>query len=135
MYANRSATLIRTDGASADLDPKRAIRDAQKATRLDKKYLKGHARLKAAYELDKQYRKSLEAAQEMRRLEASSVAAGELARLEKLADEHDKKEMDEALGQLKGLGNQILGKFGLSLDNFKVQQDPNTGSYSINFSQ
>lgn len=40
-----------------------------------------------------------------------------------------------AAGKLKELGNTVLGKFGLSLDNFKAVQDPQTGSYSINFSQ
>jgi len=29
----------------------------------------------------------------------------------------------------------VLGKFGMSLDNFKAQKDPTTGSYSINFQQ
>jgi hypothetical protein len=33
--------------------------------------------------------------------------------------------------KLKSLGNSLLGNFGLSLDNFKMQQDPATGSWSI----
>lgn len=38
-------------------------------------------------------------------------------------------------GKLKELGNTVLGKFGMSLDNFKADKDPKTGSYSINFKQ
>ena len=37
------------------------------------------------------------------------------------------------LGKLKDLGNTILGKFGLSLDNFKAKKDESTGAYSISF--
>ena len=39
------------------------------------------------------------------------------------------------LDKFKSLGNMFLGKFGLSTDNFKMQQDPATGSYSVNFAQ
>jgi hypothetical protein len=42
---------------------------------------------------------------------------------------------EEMMGKLKELGNTILGKFGMSLDNFKAVKDPNTGSYSISFQQ
>jgi len=39
------------------------------------------------------------------------------------------------LGKFKDLGNTLLGKFGMSLDNFKADKDPNTGGYSIKFQQ
>ena len=42
-----------------------------------------------------------------------------------------KKEM---MDKLKGLGNTILGKFGMSLDNFKFNQKDD-GTYSVNFQQ
>ncbi|EAY78997.1 hypothetical protein OsI_34106 [Oryza sativa Indica Group] len=38
-------------------------------------------------------------------------------------------------GKLKDLGNSVLGRFGMSVDNFKAVKDPNTGSYSISFQQ
>ncbi|KAF8559268.1 hypothetical protein OG21DRAFT_1493199 [Imleria badia] len=44
------------------------------------------------------------------------------------------KETAEMMDKLKGLGNTILGNFGLSTDNFKFE--PNgQGGYSMNFSQ
>jgi hypothetical protein len=34
-------------------------------------------------------------------------------------------------GKLKDLGNTILGKFGMSTNDFECVKDPNTGSFSI----
>lgn len=59
----------------------------------------------------------------------------EMQRLEPLAKAQQEQEMKEMLGKLKEFGNAILGKFGLSTDNFKVTKDEKTGSYSINFQQ
>ena len=42
---------------------------------------------------------------------------------------------EDMFGKLKDLGNSLLGKLGMSLDNFKAVKDPATGSYSISFQQ
>lgn len=56
-------------------------------------------------------------------------------KLQILYDEKMSKLKDEAFGKLKELGNSILGNFGMSLDNFKMQQDPGTGSWNISMNQ
>jgi hypothetical protein len=57
------------------------------------------------------------------------------ARVKKVVDERTEKMKAEMLDKLKGFGNTILGKFGMSTDNFQVVQDPQSGSYNINFVQ
>jgi hypothetical protein len=53
------------------------------------------------------------------------------ARLQRKHDEKLEEMKTEALGKLKELGNSFLGNFGMSLDNFKMEQDKTTGSWSI----
>jgi len=57
-----------------------------------------------------------------------------LGLLKPRAEAAQKKETAEMVDKLKGLGNSILGNFGLSTDNFKFE--PNgQGGYSVNFSR
>ncbi|RKO98484.1 hypothetical protein CXG81DRAFT_15862 [Caulochytrium protostelioides] len=44
---------------------------------------------------------------------------------------HEQEERDRMLGELKGLGNRILGQFGLSTDHFKFVEQPG-GGYALN---
>ncbi|KAI0257521.1 hypothetical protein BJV78DRAFT_1272495 [Lactifluus subvellereus] len=54
--------------------------------------------------------------------------------LEPRIEEAQKREVGEMVDKLKGLGNGILGQFGLSTENFKFE--PNgQGGYSLNFSR
>jgi len=54
--------------------------------------------------------------------------------LQKRVNLRNEKMKEEMFGKLKDLGNMCLGPFGLSTDNFKMQQGEN-GSYSLNFQQ
>jgi len=57
-----------------------------------------------------------------------------LSSLKPAVESAQKRETAEMMDKLKGLGNSVLGNFGLSLDNFKL--DPNgQGGYSVNFSR
>ncbi|KAL0227464.1 hypothetical protein RCL1_003608 [Eukaryota sp. TZLM3-RCL] len=88
-----------------------------------------------AYSKLSKYREAIKDLQDY--LECSNSNSLDISRrisqYERLATEQEEKMKHEALSQLKSLGNTILGKFGLSLDNFKVQQDQNSGNYSVQF--
>lgn len=44
----------------------------------------------------------------------------------------NEKRKDEVLSGLKTIGNNILGYFGMSLDNFKLEQG-NGGGYNVSY--
>lgn len=49
------------------------------------------------------------------------------------AQEQFEREKKEMIDKLKTFGNWALGKVGLSIDNFKLEQNPETGAYNISF--
>jgi tetratricopeptide (TPR) repeat protein len=55
-----------------------------------------------------------------------------IKRLQPEIDEVSAREKDEMLGKLKGVGDSVLGWFGLSTDNFQMQKGEG-GGYSLNF--
>ena len=62
------------------------------------------------------------------RLRAETAAA----RLRPLVEARREALKEEMLGTLKGLGDALLGNFGLSTKNFKAEKDE-TGAYSVRF--
>ena len=111
-----------------------AISDCNVAILLNPKYTKAYLRRAAAYEATERIEDALVDAKEALALDPTNSSTKKtVARLQKLEDERLEKLKEETMGKLKELGNSILGNFGLSIDNFKAVQDPNTGSYSISF--
>ncbi|GAB9462563.1 hypothetical protein Gpo141_00000051 [Globisporangium polare] len=129
-FSNRAACLIRLGR------PEEAIDDCSQSIELSPNYVKALIRRAEAYEkLDKldEALRDYDAVLKIDPTIRPAVAAH--ARIKKVVDERQEKMKAEMLDKLKGFGNTILGKFGLSTDNFQMVQDPNTGSYNINFNQ
>jgi len=61
----------------------------------------------------------------------NNASRNAIRRLEVMLKVQQEKEKEEMLAKVKDVGNKLLGKLGLSLDNFNLQQNAN-GGYSIN---
>ena len=111
-----------------------ALYDCDRALEHNPRYVKAVARRAAVFEKFQKLEEALADAELWVAMEPKSHQAKDIvSRLKKTITERDEKLKEEMLGKLKDMGNWILGKFGLSVDNFKAVQDPKTGSYSINF--
>ena len=132
-FANRAACRLKL------ARPNEAAEDCTRALRCDESFVK--ARLRRAEARETADPKDLEgaladceaAATDARadaglRLRAETAAA----RLRPLVEARREALKEEMLGTLKGLGDALLGNFGLSTKNFEAEKDA-TGAYSVRF--
>ncbi|XP_037954183.1 tetratricopeptide repeat protein 1 [Teleopsis dalmanni] len=130
LYGNRAAAKIKLDAK------KSAIDDCTASIKLWPEYVRAILRRGKLYELEDKLDEALEDYKKVNELDRSQREAIEgMMRLPPLIQERNERMKEEMLSKLKDLGNMVLKPFGLSTNNFKMQQDPNTGSYSVNFVQ
>ncbi|XP_066310530.1 uncharacterized protein [Miscanthus floridulus] len=110
------------------------IKECTKALELNPTYLKALLRRAEAHEKLEHYDEAIADMKKVIEVDPSNQqATRSLFRLEPLAAEKREKMKEEMIAKLKDLGNSVLGRFGMSVDNFKAVKDPNTGSYSVQF--
>jgi len=127
-HCNRAASLLHL------CRYEEAIEDCNIALLLNSKYTKALIRRMTAYEKIDRVEEALRDAKEALSLDKNSMGIRKhVSRLQKIEDERMKKLKEETMGKLKDLGNSILSNFGMNLDNFKAEKDPNTGSYNISY--
>jgi len=129
-FANRAACYTRQE------EHAQAVIDCTEALDLNPSYTKALMRRALAYEAIGELEKALLDLQKAKELDPTNTSVAEsLARVGPAVEKAREAMKEEMMDKLKELGNTVLGKFGFSLDNFKAEKDPATGSYSIKFQQ
>ncbi|EPS64474.1 hypothetical protein M569_10307 [Genlisea aurea] len=127
-HANRAACFLKLEKYDE------TIKECSKALELKPEYVKAISRRAEAQEKLEHYDESIADLNKILELDPDNdVARRNIIRLKPIADEKREKMKEEMIGKLKEMGNSILGRFGMSVDNFKAVKDPNSGSYSISF--
>ncbi|XP_054611998.1 tetratricopeptide repeat protein 1 [Dunckerocampus dactyliophorus] len=128
LFSNRAAARLHLDLKDD------GIADCSRALELNPHYMKALLRRAELYEQTEQLEKALEDYQKVLEEDPKQTGARQACmRLPQQIHERNEKLKEEMLDKLKDLGNLVLRPFGLSTNNFQVNQDANTGSYSINF--
>ncbi|XP_016336524.1 tetratricopeptide repeat protein 1-like [Sinocyclocheilus anshuiensis] len=130
LFSNRAAARLHQDKKDS------AISDCSKAIELNPNYVRAILRRAELYEKTDKLDEALEDYKTVFEKDPGIPAAREACmRLPRQIEERNEKLKEEMMSKLKDLGNMILRPFGLSTSNFQVNQDSNTGSYSVNFVQ
>ena len=111
-----------------------SVESCTEAILLNSNYIKALYRRAKAHEKLEQFTEAIHDFERMFELDTESRNQHnkEYRQLIRLRDEKFEKEKGELMTNLKDIGNKLLGNFGLSLDNFKLEKNE-TGNYSIQF--
>lgn len=130
LLSNRAACYIKKD------EKELAVEDCNKALTYDSHYTRARLRRAQMLEETEKLEEALADYNEILKYDPKCQQAGQAAmRLPAEINARNEKLKEEMMGKLKDLGNMCLKPFGLSTNNFKFNQDPNTGGYSVNFQQ
>lgn len=110
-----------------------AVRNCSKAIELNPSYIKALLRRAEIYEETDKLDESLKDYQSVLSIDPKHVEANRAVRsLPAKIEQRNEKLKAEMMDNLKKLGNMVLNPFGLSTNNFKMEQNEN-GSYNIQF--
>lgn len=129
-YGNRAACHIALEEWQDALD------ECTKSIEYNDQYIKAYwRRAKSCEKLEKYYDAKADYQQILEIDPNHEISKANLERIEPLVQQQFEKQKEEVMTTLKGGANWLLGKVGLSLDNFEATQNPETGAYNINFKQ
>lgn len=130
LLSNRAACRISLEEYEA------AAEDCTLALTLNPDYVKAYLRRFTAYEQQQKWHEAVNDIKKAEELDPSiePTYRNRKERAERESNKLFEKEKEEMMGKLKDFGNMMLGKVGLSLDNFSVNQNAD-GGYNISFNQ
>ncbi|XP_062262294.1 tetratricopeptide repeat protein 1 [Platichthys flesus] len=129
LFSNRAAARLHLDLKE------QAISDCTRAIEMNPDYVRALLRRAELYEQTEKLDEALDDYKKVLERDPTQTSARQACmRLPQQIQEKNEKLKEEMLGKLKDVGNMILRPFGLSTNNFQVNQDQ-SGSYSINFVQ
>jgi len=125
LFSNRAACFLGLK------DWLMAKKDSTEALKLEPNYVKALTRRGTANEELKKYEEALKDFKRVMELEPRNYAVlKKIPGLEKKHKEQFEKQKEEMITNLKGMGNWVLNKFGMSVDDFEAKQGPD-GSWSV----
>ena len=123
----------RNKNANRDKALQRAKEQFGKALELDEAYIKPRFQRMTILREEEEYEEAVADAKKIEEFDPTFRGIRQtITELERLQKEKFDKMKDEVVGGLKQLGNMFLGNFGMSLDNFAMNQNQD-GTYNVQF--